>query len=35
MYITPVEKNYLLEFIKEEFEMTEEILKKQKESRRM
>ena len=31
MNITPIEKNYLLEFISEEFKMTEDLIKKNNE----
>ena len=33
MSITPIEKNYLLEFITEEFQKTEEMIKKSNEKR--
>jgi len=34
MKITPIEKNYLLEFISDEFKRTEELIKKTNENRR-
>jgi len=35
MSITPIEKNYLLEFITEEFQKTEELMKKNNNNNRL